>query len=195
MLISHSKTIVMPKIFINYNKQNENDPQKIFNMDCINLSPQPYIKYLGVLIDPNLTFKHQVASISKKVSQSLYFLRNSKNILNEKSLKSIYYATFHSHLVYANQLWSCCADSTIKPLINLNKDSCPLLFKQCGSPTPSEDLIKQKLFSEMMTSSTSPLPGPTPPPSSPLQLFQEYGKNFPMKKLSLQETKSNLTSN
>jgi len=121
MLISHSKTIAMPKIFINYNKLNENDPQKIFNMECINLSSQPYVKYLGVLIDPNLTFKHQVASINKKVSHSLYFLRKSKNILNEKSLKSIYYATFHSHLVYANQLWSCCADSIIKPLLKKQK--------------------------------------------------------------------------
>jgi hypothetical protein len=129
MVITNSKNFAIPNIHINYNKNGETDPLKIFNLECINSSPQPYVKYLGVHIDPQLTFKHHVLSISRKLSTSLYFLRNAKHILNEKSLKSIYYATFHSHLVYANQLWSCCSESTIKPLALKQKMAIRIVAK------------------------------------------------------------------
>jgi hypothetical protein len=129
MLISHAKNIPIPNISINYNKNGENDPSKIFKMECINSSTQPYVKYLGVHIDPQLTFKHHVSTISKKLSTSLYFLRNAKHILNEKALKSIYYATFHSHLVYANQLWSCSSDSITKPLALKQKMAIRIITK------------------------------------------------------------------
>jgi hypothetical protein len=129
MVITNSKNFAIPNIYINYNKNGETDPLKIFNMECINSSPQPYVKYLGVHIDPQLTFKHHVSSISRKLSTSLYFLRNAKHILNEKALKSIYYATFHSHLVYANQLWRCCSESTIKPLALKQKMAIRIVAK------------------------------------------------------------------
>ena len=122
MLISNSKFENFPTININYNSLNgPQDPNKIFKMQCINESNQPYAKFLGVLIDPQLNFKYQTASIVKKPSTSLYFLRNAKNILNERALKSIYYSTFHCHLIYAIQLWSCCPESFLKPIIQKQK--------------------------------------------------------------------------
>jgi hypothetical protein len=122
MFISHSKVETMPKIFINYNSLNgPQDPNKIFNMKCVNDSPDPYIKFLGILIDPQLSFKFHIKSVTKKLSTSLYFLRNSKHILNEHARKSIYYATFHSHLIYGIQLWTCCSESLLKPIIQKQK--------------------------------------------------------------------------
>jgi len=122
MFISHSKVETMPKIFINYNSLNgPQDPNKIFNMKCVNDSPDPYIKFLGILIDPQLSFKFHIKSVTKKLSTSLYFLRNSRHILNERARKSIYYATFHSHLIYGIQLWTCCSDSLLKPIIQKQK--------------------------------------------------------------------------
>jgi len=88
---------------------------------CINASETPYAKFLGVLIDPQLSFTSQINAVSKKLSTSLYFLRNVRNLLDDPALKSIYYATLHSHLIYAIQLWSCCNESLHKPIITRQK--------------------------------------------------------------------------
>jgi len=122
MLISHAKTNIVPNIQINYNPiGGVQDPQKIFKMNFINNSSTPYAKFLGVLIDPHLTFKFQIESVHKKISTALYFLRNAKNLLNEKALKSIYYAIFHSHLIYAIQIWSCCSESLLTSIFKKQK--------------------------------------------------------------------------
>jgi hypothetical protein len=122
MLISNSKTNIVPNIVINYNEPNAiQDPAKISKMCFINNSQTPYAKFLGVYIDPQLSFKHHISTVTKKVSTALYFLRNAKNFLNQKSLKMIYYALFHSHLIYACQIWSCCSESLLKPIVTKQK--------------------------------------------------------------------------
>ena len=60
---------------------------------CINEVPKPYAKFLGVLIDPQLSFKAHIKSVSKKLSTALNFMRKARNILNEHALKFIYNST------------------------------------------------------------------------------------------------------
>ena len=52
------------------------------------------IKFLGVLIDENLTWKKHINEIEKKVSKSIGMLYKAKFLLNKKCLKVIYYALF-----------------------------------------------------------------------------------------------------
>jgi len=128
MLISNSKINHIPNIQINYNPiGGPHDPAKIFQMSYINNSSTPYAKFLGVLVDPQLTFKNHIAAVTKKVSTALYFIRNAKNLLNERALKSIYYAIFHSHLIYGIQLWSCCNDSLLNSLYKKQKMAIRLI--------------------------------------------------------------------
>ena len=128
MIVSSSAVNTVPNIVINYNSLTGfQDPSKIFNMNYINNSPTPYAKFLGVLIDPKLSFKPHIAHITKKVSTALYFLRGAKKVLNPRALKFIYYALFHSHLIYASQLWSCCSESLLKPIITKQKMAIRIL--------------------------------------------------------------------
>ena len=80
------------------------------------LSATPAIKFLGIFIDPELNFKYHISHLTTKIAKALYFIRNSKNILSEWGLKSIYYSLVHCHLVYANIIWSSARESTLKPL-------------------------------------------------------------------------------
>ena len=80
------------------------------------LSATPAIKFLGIFIDPELNFKFHLSHLTSKISKALYFIRNSKNILSEWGLKSLYYSLVHCHLVYANVVWSSAKDSALKPL-------------------------------------------------------------------------------
>ena len=96
-------------------------------MNYIINSPTPYAKFLGILINPKLTFKPHIANITKKIYKALYFIRGAKKVLNPRALKFIYYALFHSHLMYASQLWSCCSESLLKPFVTKQKMAIRIL--------------------------------------------------------------------
>ena len=51
-----------------------------------------HIKFLGVLLDENLTWKNQINLIENKTSKSLGILHPAKFLLNQKSRKDIYFS-------------------------------------------------------------------------------------------------------
>jgi len=89
----------------------------------------PSIKFLGVLIDPSLNFKHHILQIRKKISNALYFMRTCKNILTQKALLAMYYSLVHSHLVYAIQFWSSCNSQLVNILFKLQKQAIRIIYK------------------------------------------------------------------
>jgi len=105
-------------IFINNN--NSDAPfnpvmcTKLTNVD--HNSPTSYVKFLGVLIEPNLTFKSHIKAIGKKISYSLFMLKNAKKILSVKSLTQLYYSLIHCHLLYAINTWSSAPEKYLKEL-------------------------------------------------------------------------------
>jgi hypothetical protein len=69
---------------------------------CVNNMQTPKVKFLGVLLDPNLNFRSHINSISSKISNSLYHLRAAKNILSQTALTTLYYSLVHSHHRWAS---------------------------------------------------------------------------------------------
>ena len=109
-------------IFLNFNNQNENDPNLMTKLNCIrSTDPIPAVKFLGLYLDANLDFKYHIKCLQKKISRSLYTLKCMKSILNERALLSIYFAFIHSHLLYCLPIYSSGIISNIKPLIKLQK--------------------------------------------------------------------------
>ena len=51
-----------------------------------------HIKFLGVLLDENLTWKNHINLIENKTSKSLGILHPAKFLLNQKSRKDIYFS-------------------------------------------------------------------------------------------------------
>jgi hypothetical protein len=126
MLFSNSNNVqALPcNILINYNNIGENSPNLIFPLEKITSNSEtPAIKFLGIFIDPGLSFKYHVNYISSKISKAMYFLRSAKNLLSEKSLKSLYYAIVHCHLIYGIIIWSCTSFSNLKGLEKKQKDA------------------------------------------------------------------------
>jgi len=112
------------QIFCNNNNDNEDNNALI---KCISLVSSnddiPAVKFLGVYFDSGLSFKFHIANLRKKLSKALYALRMVKNILPSSSLKLIYYAIFHCHLIYAIQIWSSCTPSLLTDLFKLQKSA------------------------------------------------------------------------
>jgi len=119
-------------VLINYNDLQENLQQKIVKVERITGDEHnEAIKFLGVLIDPSLSFKPHIASIRKKITSALYFMRSCKNILTSKALMAMYYALIHSRLIYAIQFWSSCSPQLISILFKLQKQAIRII---CNLP-------------------------------------------------------------
>ena len=102
---------------------------------CILFLLPTMVVFLGIFIDSNLSFKYYTSTIRKKLSKALYnTLRIARNILSSKNLKLIYYSTFHCHLIYAIQIWSCCPTANINELCKLQKTAVRILCNAKYNP-------------------------------------------------------------
>ena len=119
------------KIVFNLNEIGEDDnPNNIISLDCIHndasAENQSY-KYLGILLDENLSFRTHVDYVCKKLSKSLFCLRRAKTLLNERAMRTLYFATFHSHLLYCANILGCAPKSETKRITILQKKAIRLL--------------------------------------------------------------------
>ena len=167
MIFTNSKIQNFPEIFINFNDINTPNELPPIKMSCINCEESPHFKFLGVFFDPALNFKKHISYISSKLSKSLYFLRAGKHVLNEKSLKMFYYATFHSHLIYANQIWTSTFDSNLKEIIVKQKYAIRIIAN-CKYNAHTEPIFKKLNI----------LPFPMLTEYFKLQFMQNYVQGF-----------------
>ena len=56
------------------------------------------IKYLGLILDNKLNWKHHISELSKKLSRSLGIICKIKPYCSSNVLKSLFYSLFNSHL-------------------------------------------------------------------------------------------------
>ena len=56
------------------------------------IKEERYVKYLGLLIDSQLTFKNHIDELKKKISRSIGVLCKLKPYINSKLLLNVYYA-------------------------------------------------------------------------------------------------------
>ena len=87
------------------------------------------VKYLGIQIDKRLTWKQHINHVALKLNKANAMLSKLRHVLDIKTLKSVYYAIFESHLCYASLV---CAQSnnSVKGLHLLQKKCLRLMFFQ-----------------------------------------------------------------
>ena len=89
-----------------------------------------YVKYLGILIDPQLTFKYHIANLVKKVSRVTGLMYKIRNFVDNKTLEMIYYSLIYPHLLYAIPIWGNSDQTHIKPLFILQKKAVRLILNK-----------------------------------------------------------------
>ena len=57
-------------------------------------------KLLGIHLDETLSFQYHADFLRNKLSKSLFCINRAKNFLDPQSLKMLYFALFHSNLLY-----------------------------------------------------------------------------------------------
>ena len=56
------------------------------------------VRYLGIQIDKRLTWKQQINNVALKLNKANAMLSKLRHVLDIKTLRSVYYAIFESHL-------------------------------------------------------------------------------------------------
>ena len=64
------------------------------------------IKFLGVYIDQNLTWKDHINHVSKKISKSSGIIHKSRFYLSSKTKLSLYDTLVYPFITYCNMVWS-----------------------------------------------------------------------------------------
>lgn len=70
------------------------------------------VKFLGVYLDPSLTFENHISHTANRLSKIIFILKNLKNIVSQKICLQAYHGLFQSVCYYAILTWghSCHAE-------------------------------------------------------------------------------------
>ena len=96
------------------------------------------IKYLGVLIDSNLSWKPQVDSVVKNIKRSIGILSKLQYYVNITIQINLYYSLIYPFLTYGILSWGNAYTTTLQPLYILQKKAMRIItfsnFDQHSTP-------------------------------------------------------------
>jgi hypothetical protein len=92
---------------------------KINRVDCT--------KFLGLFVDDKLSWLSHVNYLYKKLSKALGLLKVASHCFPTCALLPMYYALFHSHLIYGLLIWGNTYSSYLQPIKVLQKKCIRLL--------------------------------------------------------------------
>ena len=115
------------------------------------ITPNPtksetYYKFLGVLLDPELTFREHVGKVSAKLSSAAYAVSSSQRVLPRKVVLSVYRSLFESHILYCCTAWGSARPKLLQPLGALQTKVLKSIFCLPRASHVSPLLFEHKLF-------------------------------------------------
>ena len=73
-----------------------------------------HIKFLGIILDENLTWNHHVNEICSKLKRLFHIFYNIRNYLTEDNIKTIYYALVYSRIKYGITVYGQACKTKLK---------------------------------------------------------------------------------
>lgn len=115
-------------------------PHLFVNSVVIPLSD--HTSFPGVIIDTHLKFHQHINSVCRKISYGIRALVKSRKCFSINTLKALYYAFVHSHLIYCITSWGHSYSVHIWPLRVLQKQAMRLITF-ASRQTPSHPIFFQ----------------------------------------------------
>ena len=106
-------------IFHPYNKPVKQQVTIKINNTAIN--EKEYIKYLGVLVDSSLIWKHHISTLAKKISRAIGIMYTLRPFLPLNVMKNVYYSLIYSQIIYAIEVWGSAVKSEMTKILILQK--------------------------------------------------------------------------
>ena len=103
-------------IFHPYNKQ-----QVTIKINNTAINEKEYIKYLSVLVDSSLKWKHHISTLAKKISRAIGIMYKLRPFLPLNVMKNVYYGLLYSQIIYAIEVWGSAVKSEMTKILILQK--------------------------------------------------------------------------
>ena len=84
-------------------------------------------KFLGVVIDNQLSWQDHITYISGKIARGIGILIKARAFLNRKTLVTLYYSFVYPYLIYCNHIWGTSCAKNIKRLHVLQKKAIRII--------------------------------------------------------------------
>ena len=122
----------------------ENLPLKLpdLYLNNIKIKRETFLRFLGVMVDENLTWKKHIELIENKVSKNVGILFKASRLLNLQCLKSIYFSLVHSYINYANVVWASTNRTKLKKILSKQKQAARIMSFEDRS-THARPLMKE----------------------------------------------------
>ena len=76
-------------------------------------------KFLGVIIDENLTRKNHIEVVENKISKNILVLYRASHLLDFKNLLKIYFSFIHIYISYAIIAWASTFKTKLKKRLSI----------------------------------------------------------------------------
>uniref|UniRef100_A0A8C6KCG5 Reverse transcriptase domain-containing protein n=1 Tax=Nothobranchius furzeri TaxID=105023 RepID=A0A8C6KCG5_NOTFU len=130
--------------FILFNDKKNSDVS--LEIDGIEIQRVKETKFLGVLIDEDLSWKSHISYIKGKIAKSLGVLHRLKFLLTNSGLLALYNSLLVPHLTYCVEIWGATYKNYTQPVFILQKRALRII-NYSGCRDPSNPLfIKYKLL-------------------------------------------------
>ena len=86
-------------------------------------------KFLGVMIDENLTWKNHIEVVENKISKNIGVLYRASHVLDLKNLK-IYFSFIHIYISYANIGWGSTFNTKLQGILKKQKHVARITFHE-----------------------------------------------------------------
>ena len=126
-------------------RQKRNLPNPNLTLNNIDLNKTSKTKFLGLLIDENISWKDHCENLNLKLNSLCYLIRNLYTVLSRKQLLSIYHGLVESRLRYGISHWGAshhtsavliCQKRILRTMAGLSQfDSCRPLFQKLNIMT------------------------------------------------------------
>ena len=87
----------------------------------LTIHPHDRDKLLGILFDKHLSFNYHIDLLKSKLSKALFCINGVKNFVPQKTLKTLYFSIFHSHLLYCPLIVNCATKTNIQKIAVMQK--------------------------------------------------------------------------
>ena len=92
------------------------------------LEIKDFVKYLGIMIDSDLSWKNHIDFICHKISKSIGIIAKLRHYIPRHLLLSIYHTLITPYLTYGISVWGYCAKTHLNRLLILQKRALRLIF-------------------------------------------------------------------
>ena len=87
-------------------------------------------KFLGVLIDDKLKWKHHISLLKSKLSKCCLVMYKTSFLIDRRGMRILYYSLFSPYIMYCAEIWGNTYASNLKCLVLLQKKFVRLI---CGA--------------------------------------------------------------